>query len=104
MLINSSCKKDEDDTDCPNCPKISKILPEEGYHQDWISIQGSNLQKTDEGPITVSFNGVVVDSDSIEVVSDTEVRARVPKACGTGVVKVFYDSELFSSENIILNT
>lgn len=99
VLINSSCKKTR------MILIVLIVLRFQNFTRGRISSRldfNSRVKspKTDEGPITVSFNGVVVDSDSIEVVSDTEVRARVPKACGTEWWKFLWQWT-FSSENII---
>lgn len=95
IFLLSSCKK-KNDGDCPNCPSVLSISPDQAYGGDTISLSGRNFSSDSRANI-VKFNGFTVSSDSIISGSSTHLSVVVPISCGTGPVTVDLDAELTNS-------
>jgi hypothetical protein len=87
-----TCRKKDND-ECPVCPQITDFSPDHGKGGDLITINGSNFTSNPDGlELKVSING----KDAvIKHKEDTHVQVAVPENCGTGKIKVYYDSELY---------
>ncbi len=95
LAILTSCNKDDDAA--PIQAALSSISPESGPKNTSVSINGSNFG-TNTANIKVYFNDVEA---VVESVTDTEIKATVPRLAMTGFVKVIVDGkELLGPEFI----
>jgi hypothetical protein len=91
-LVSSCRKKDKDE--CPVCPIVDNISPVSGHAGDIITINGSQFK--------ASGNIVKINDVLAEVLSESssQVRAKVPRNCGSGPVTVDLDEELTSNRTV----
>ena len=96
IVYLSSCRK-RDKNECPVCPVVETVSPASGHAGDTITINGRQFNST--GNI-VKINNVVA-----EVISENsgQVRAKVPRNCGSGPVSVDIDDELTSNRSVSFN-
>ncbi len=100
ILFYTQCRKKDNTDECPVCPKIESFTPYHGKYQDTVYIEGKNFATNPDGlALKVNFNGMP--AKYVNVKTDEELVAVVPLKCGTGPIRVYYDSELYGeSENI----
>jgi uncharacterized repeat protein (TIGR03803 family) len=72
-----------------NLAPFVRVTPGFGHRSDAVIILGKNLA----GATSVTFNGTPA---SFEVISDTYIRAQVPKSATTGTIVVTVGSEIIS--------
>ncbi|HET6225046.1 MAG TPA: IPT/TIG domain-containing protein, partial [Bacteroidia bacterium] len=93
VVYLSSCRKKDKD-ECPVCPIVDNVFPASGHAGDTVTINGSQFG--------ASGNIVKINDVSAEVISEnsSQVRAKVPRNCGSGPVSVDIDDELTSNRSV----
>ena len=91
-----SCRK-RDANECPVCPIVESVFPTSGHAGDTITINGSQFG--------ASGNIVKINDVLAEIISQNsgQVRAKVPRNCGSGPVSVDIDDELTSNRSVSFN-
>lgn len=89
VLIVSTCKKD---VDVP-APLIFDFTPEKGAYNIMVTIRGKNFDSLITNT-SVLFNG---NSGTVEFVTDTIIRARVPENATTGKITVTVNNRTATS-------
>ena len=93
IALISSCKKRDKD-ECPVCPIVEAITPNLVHGGDTVTITGRQFAATNN---IVTLNGV---GATVLSQSETQVKAIVPRNCGSGAVGVDIDAELTSNRNV----
>lgn len=93
IIYLSSCRKKDKD-ECPVCPIVDNVSPASGHAGDTITINGSQFNS--------SGNIVKINNVLAEIISEnsSQVRAKVPRNCGSGPVTVDIDDELTSNRSV----
>ncbi len=87
------CRKKDNTDDCPVCPKITSFTPGHGKYKDTIRINGENFKTDPDGlSLKIDINGM---SAQIVNITNDQAVVIVPNKCGTGVIRAYYDQELY---------
>ncbi|HET6225049.1 MAG TPA: IPT/TIG domain-containing protein [Bacteroidia bacterium] len=98
LCFSISCRKKDKSDECPVCPVIDGFTPGHGKYLDTIYISGKNFKTNPDGlSLNFDFNGMP--AKYVSVKNDGEAMAVIPKKCGTGPIRAYYDNELYGESS-----